>query len=99
MEFETVPMPADTVPAEICEKCAAGAIFHRETKTAAVYCEHSMTGAVYPLGASWGLVKGVEAHYFRGELLKALTKAELLGDVAGAIGQWLIDQSKRSTKH
>jgi hypothetical protein len=99
MEFERAPLPADGVPEQICEACALNGIFHRPTRTAAVYCEHSMTGAVYPLGGAWGIVPAAEDYYFREWLVRTITRAELLGDIARAFAQALIEESTRSTKH
>jgi hypothetical protein len=99
MEFERAPLPADCVPERVCEACALNAIFHRPTATAACYCAHSMTGAAMTLGGTWATVRGIEAHLFRDVLTRAVTRLELIGDVAHAIEGILIDESKRSTKH
>jgi hypothetical protein len=96
MEFERIEMPEDTVPSDICEPCSRSAIVHRATWTLVSYCPHSLTGAVLPRGREWMTVRGVELHAFKAMVARACVKGELLGDVAKAIGELLLEQAKRA---
>jgi hypothetical protein len=83
-EFESVSMPADCVPENICAECAAKGLFHRPTQTAAAYCEHSRTGAVYPLYGKWMVIVDIDVATFREALVRACTITEIQVDGARA---------------
>ena len=98
-EFIPAPLPHDCVPFEICDSCAAGSVFHDPTQTAIAFCEHTKTGAILPVGGVWKTVCDIESQRFRDCVIRALTKAELVGDVARAMSESLLVESRASTKH
>ncbi|MGA8862877.1 MAG: hypothetical protein WBM09_12120 [Gallionella sp.] len=61
-EFVPLMLPPDCVPEGIgiCAECAAHSLFHRPTRTAVAFCEHTGTGAFYPLDGEWVVVDDVE---------------------------------------
>jgi len=92
-------MSSDCVPEEICETCASDAIFHYHTETVAAYCIHNKAGAFLQLDGTWGILLGVGEKDFKKMLVKALAKAELIGDVAQEIKKIVaIKQAKKATK-
>lgn len=77
-EFVSAPLPADCVPPQICERCAARAVFHTPTSVAAVYCECSQTGAELPPGGEWHVTAEVTRDQFMDELVHKLAVKEVL---------------------